>query len=329
MPEKQCHHNCKTHSAGDSSWLNVAYIQLDATGSLAAITEAGIKALDIVVFAFADSTTPYINPANLKAMQDIINKENPGTVNLLSIGGETVSTIYNPEEAISNICSQISEYNAQLKNGKISGVDLDLEHGILSEVITTLAKGFKGKGHTVSIAPQIYTINGNIDVDNPVNLIFSSGGPRNSYGEAIKLGYVDYIFAQTYNTGGFKVGEYEENKVEFFYAVAQALNNVAVKLKKIPDSTKIIIGEPANQGAGKKYTIFNPDAQTPVVPYDHKAILSQLLELVRSIQKDRQDFARISGVMMWSSNNDYMPDGWRDTYAITGGFSKYIFGAKE
>jgi hypothetical protein len=32
---------------------------------------------------------------------------------------------------------------------------------------------------------------------------------------------------------------------------------------------------------------------------------------------------------MWSSNNDYMPDAWKDIYAIKGGFSEYIFDAKD
>ncbi|MCP3966484.1 MAG: hypothetical protein GY750_03130 [Lentisphaerae bacterium] len=285
MSDKLCKNNHKDNSKNDSSWLNVAYVQLDATGSLAAITEAGIKALDIVVLAFADTTSADINPSHLKAMQDIINKENPDTINLLSIGGETVISIPDPALVISNISSQITEYNNQLKNGKITGVDLDLENGIDVTTITKLAQGFKEKGYIVSAAPQIYTSGSDIDIHVPVNLVFSSGGANNNYGIAIEHGYVDYILAQTYNTGGFKIGGYEENQVEFFYAVSQALNSVAVRLKKIPDLTKIVIGEPANQGAGGNYTIFNPYALPPVVRYDHAAILAQLLELKNSILK--------------------------------------------
>ena len=331
MSENLCHQNCEGCSTNDSSWLNVGYIQFSATASLKAIPEEGIRALDIVVFGFADFHTDKIS--HFEDIQDIINKEKPGTLNLLSIGGETVASIPSPMQAVKNICSQIEAYNAELKNGKFSGVDLDIEHGIRKSTINLLAEGFKKAGYIVSAAPQIYTERGDIDVKNPSNLIFTSGGPQNPYGEVIEKGYIDYIFAQTYNTGGFKVGGYEEHQLEFFYAVAEALNNVAVKEGRIHESTKIIIGEPANQGAGGTFTIFNPSGEErpPLRPYVHKALLDKLRKYIDSIKESKKQpgskFERISGVMMWSSNNDYMPNAepWKDYLAIVGGFSKYIF----
>jgi hypothetical protein len=329
MSNKMQNQNCEGCSTNDAAWLNVGYVQIGATASLAAITEAGVRALDIVVLAFADFKSPDIDPILLKAIQQVMDKEKAGTMNLLSIGGATVDKIPDPEQAVKNICAQISKYNTELKKGKISGVDLDLEGGITKDVITSLAKGFKEAGLTVSAAPQVYTSGQDISPDYPENLVLTSGGSANTYADAIEKGYVDYLFVQTYNSDGFKVGGYGENQVEFFMSIANALNNYAEKLGRIPKTTKIIIGEPANQGAGGECTIFNPDKKPPVVEYDHKAILIKLHESVCAVKRNLDVFPRINGVMMWSSNNDYMPDAWKDIYAIKGGFSEYIFDAKD
>lgn len=46
------------------------------------------------------------------------------------------------------------------------------------------------------------------------------------------------------------------------------------------------------------------------------------------MQADNTNFGKIAGVMVWSLNNDYMPQDWNDTYATAGAFSTIIFGAE-
>lgn len=323
MSNKMQNQNSKGCSLNDSSLQKVGYIQVGATASLKAIPKEGIEVLDIVVLAFADfnkTDTEFLEP-----IQEVMKKEKSETLNLLGIGGATVDRVPDPKLAVKNICAQIDKYNDQLEEGKISGVDLDLESGIPEDTINSLAKGFKEAGLIVSAAPQVYTGDGkNIKPGDPKNLVLTSGGPVNTYAKAIEKGYIDYLFVQIYNSGSFTVGGCQENEDIFFVTIAIALDNYAKKLGRIPKTTKIMIGEPANQGAGGEYTIFNPDAKKPVVEYNHEAILTRLQCMIYGMQH-----LRIDGIMMWSLNNDYMPKAWGDTYALEGGFSEYIFRNKS
>jgi hypothetical protein len=310
--------------------LKASYVQLDAGGSLAMITPEGIAASNIIVFAFADANASTPKAGYIDSIRSIVAQEAPNTVNLMSLGGQTVTSIANPTQAISNVDLQIKSINANLPSDKkITGVDLDLENAIPADTILQLAKGFKAKNYSVSIAPQVYTSGGDIDVKSPSNLVLTSGGSlaaQNTYGEAISAKAVDYIMVQTYNTGGFKVGGYLENQEPFVKAIAGALNN-AVSYLKIPDTTKILIGEPSNQGAGGQYTIFNPNAIWPTpAPYSQATILKAVQADIVSMQQT-SGFDRIAGFMQWSLNNDYYPAGWGDTQASPGAFSNVIFSA--
>uniref|UniRef100_UPI0018F0F2A8 glycosyl hydrolase family 18 protein n=1 Tax=Vibrio cholerae TaxID=666 RepID=UPI0018F0F2A8 len=85
---------------------------------------------NMLIFAFADTTTSAINQDYLIQIQTAINSEAAGTINLLSIGGANNSNISDSTDVstlVSNIVTQINTYNQQLQGGKISGVDLDLE----------------------------------------------------------------------------------------------------------------------------------------------------------------------------------------------------------
>jgi hypothetical protein len=311
--------------------LKASYVQLDAVGSLGMIPQAGIAASNIIVFGFADPNSSNLPSGYANSVQSIVGQEAPNTLNLLSLGGQTVTSIANPSQTVLNVDAQIKALNAVLpSNKKITGVDLDLENAIPASTILELAQGFKSKSYIVSIAPQVYTSGGDINVKSPSNLVLTSGGTlasQNTYGQAISANVVDYIMAQTYNTGGFSVGGYQENQEPFVKAVAQALNNATTQLK-IPDTTKILIGEPSNQGAGGQYTIFNPNAVWPIpATYDHGAILAALASDITSMQQATTGFEHIAGFMQWSLNNDYYPSGWGDNQAIPGGFSNAIFSA--
>lgn len=316
----------------DEPMLNVSYVQLDAAASLGAIDKSGIQASNVIIFGFADPNSTSVKSGYTDAIKNIVNQEADKTVNLYSLGGQTVASIPNPQQTVDNVIAQIQTINGSLPTDKlIKGVDLDLENGISADTIAQLAQAFKAKGYLVSIAPQVESSGGDIDVKNPVNLVLTSGGSlanQNSYGEAIKEGNVDYIMAQTYNTGGFTVGGYAENQEPFAKAIAEALNN-AVNILNIPDTTKIVIGEPSNQGAGGQYTIFNPKAAWPLpADYDQAAILGQLKKDIDSMKGD-ENFTHIAGFMQWSLNNDYMPNGWGDQQADVGAFTSAIFGAPK
>ncbi|GEM_PF-829446 len=326
-------------SVSNKSMTTVSYVQLDATGSLSAITGEGVKASNVIIFCFADPASSAANTGYLSSMKIIINQEAPGTINMLSIGGEKASAISDPSSAVSNVSAQIESYNRNLTNGTINGVDLDLENGIPAATITALAKGFKEKGLLVSVAPQVYTGNGaNVDSSNPTNLVLTSGGAlaaQSTYTPAIASGYVDYIFVQTYNTGGWTIDSLPENTVGFFKAAAKALNNCvksdcsaytgSTASACIPVGTYVVIGEPANAGAsGTLNNIFASDGSAS---YSQSTILNSLKTSIDEVIADPAIYPYYDGVMMWSLNNDYTPTGWGDLYAAAGGFSSTIYQA--
>ena len=305
------------------SMKKAAYIDMTATGSVAAIPEEGVKAANIIVFGFADVETDKANE-NFKAVLDKIEAmENPGTVNLLSVGGQNTHSFKASTTAvIHNIKSQIDQYNHVLEKNKIVGVDLDLEGPNFTPLqIKELAQGFNELGLIVSIAPQVFTTGGsNINPENPHNLAFTTGGENavmNTYKDAIESGYVDYIMFQAYNSGGFTIGGYDESQVEFMKTLSEAVTNCDY----IPKKTKVLIGEIANQKAGGEVSIFNPKKEVGS-EYNQAAILKHMQKVIPTILNDK-----VVGVMFWSLNNDYMPGAYGDTYAKKGAFSSAIFGA--
>ncbi len=327
-----------------SKLIKAAYVQLDASGSLSAISSNGYKAANVIIFGFADTSSSTTNSTYKTAIQNAINSESSGTVNLLSIGGQTVSSMSDTATIVSNITTQISAYNSELTGGKIDGVDLDLEGGFTAEQIKALASGFKTNGLKVSVAPQVYLSSGSeVDSSNPTNLVLTSGSPysnQSNYTPAIAGGYVDYVMVQTYNTSGWTIklnnNSYAENQVGFFKAVAAALNNT-VKTNCsgyesnttsicIPTSSAVVIGTVTNAGAASNSAnIFGVSAGNS---YDQASILASLESDIQTMQTDSSNYKYFAGVMMWSLNNDYYPSGWSDTSAGVGAFSSKIFGAE-
>ena len=329
-------------SVGAANILKVSYVQTGASGSLAQINNSGYQASNILVFAFADQTSTTMATAEQQAIQTAITaNSNSSTKYFLSIGGATNGpTDFNQQNVqtiVNNVVSQIQSVNQNLQGGMISGVDLDMENGIDAQTIQTLAQGFQKAGFSVSIAPQVYTISGStVDPTQPTNLAFSAGGVNNNYQLALNSGLVNYIFAQTYNTGGWTVGGYNEGQVQFVQTIAQALNNTVAPASTcnanatsssglcIPSGTPIVIGEPSNAGAsGNANNIFGV---APGTAYNQTDILNQF---VSEMQTNYSNYPAISGVMQWSLNNDYDASGFGsgDPSAGVGTFSATVFGA--
>lgn len=330
-------------NVNSGSMIKASYIDMSATGAVSLIQSQGYNAANVLIFGFADTAISTVNSGYLNIIQTAINSESAGVINLLSIGGATgdASTMTDTATVISNIDAQIQAYNNQLKNGKINGVDLDLEGGFTSAQIMALAKGFSDKGYLVSVAPQVYRSSStysNIDSSNPAGLVLTSGYPnseQSNYTPAIASGYVDYVFVQTYNTGDWTIDGYSESQVEFFQAVAKALNNMTqadcsayisdTSGVCIPDNSSIVIGTVANAaGANNEYNIFGVVAGTS---YNQETVLSKLKLGIDNMIADTSNYKYFNGVMMWSLNTDYDPTDYGDNSAKVGKFSQQIYGA--
>ncbi|AJC48467.1 hypothetical protein IB642_03285 [Allofrancisella guangzhouensis] len=329
----------------DAKYL-VAYVDLNATGSLSMITDNGWKTPNIMIFGFMDTSTDNIRMDYLNSLRDIISKErSDGCLNFISIGGAVGTSnllSQDPQVAASNIISQLSKYNTLLKNqaninSEIVGIDIDIEYvksPLSEEIITTLAKKIHEAGYLVSIAPQPSTNleeGSLVDPSNPYNLYFASQGHNNQYAQSIKKGYVDLVNLQLYNSGGdiikFK-GDITEKDPKFYRYMAEAVSNLfsedCTKSKYpicIPNGTKIILGEVVNRSAGNSNTIYGDSEGW----YNQKAIIDDLVNEVQIVLANKDNkFNHYDGLMYWSLNNDYYPSeyGNKDNYAIPGLFSE-------
>ncbi|MDY0914639.1 hypothetical protein [Rathayibacter festucae] len=319
--------------------LRVSYLQLGATGSLAQIDPAGIAASNVIVFAFADPASTAADPATLAAMQKVIDNEAKGTVNLLSLGGQTVTrdTVNTATASAvgSRLLAQITDYNAKLSGGSITGVDLDLENGIDAETISALGATVKGAGLSLAVAPQVYLSSGTeVDPASPTNLTLTSGvhdGANDQFSPLVKSGTVDYLLAQTYNTGGWTVGGAAEKDPGFFSTISRALDSAvrpdcsAATSLCIAERTKIVIGQVSNAGASG--TANNVFGGSGAAAYDQAAVLADLASQWKAMAAKPELYGHVTGVMQWSLNNDYAPAAWGDTSAVPGAFSVALFGA--
>lgn len=327
--------------AASSFPIKAAYVDIYASGAYAAIPSSGFSAPDIIIFAFADVAASTMPSILVSSIEKAMLFESPGTLNLLSLGGEfadsstfnsgTVNTIAN------NVISQINGFNST-HSIKIVGVDLDLEKGIDSATIASLATAFKNEGFIVGAAPQIFISSGtgaNIDSSNPSNLVLTSGANSagiglnfNTYQAALNTGKIDYLFVQTYNSGGFTINNVDESNISFFKNSALALNN-AVRTSCsstsicIPVSTKIVIGTVANKYAGG-FTPFMNNATAA----DQQRTLNSLLSDINSMVGNPA-FSYFAGTMVWSQNMDYAASLYNsgNTAQAPGAFNATIFGA--
>lgn len=314
-----------------SSLIKAAYVDTTAQKAYAAIPSAGFSTPNIIIFTFADVTTSSMSLDLVSYIETAMKSESAGTLNLLSLGGQYASSsTFNSgtvNSIANNIISQINSFNST-HSTKINGVDLDLEANIDGTTIASLATAFKNAGFIVSAAPQVFISSGNnIDPTNPSNLVLTSGGNVNSYQAALNTGKIDYLFVQTYNTGGFTINNVDESNVHFFKNAAQALNNVVQASCSgtaicIPASTKIVIGTVANKYAGG-FTPFTSNASAA----DQQSTLNALLSDINSMVGNSA-FSHFAGTMVWSQNMDYAATAYNPAYTAQtpGAFNTTIFG---
>ncbi|MEN9675409.1 MAG: hypothetical protein RIS76_1305, partial [Verrucomicrobiota bacterium] len=321
--------------------LKAAYVDIYASGAYAAIPSSGFSAPNIIIFAFADVSLSSMPSILVSSIEKAMSSASAGTLNLLSLGGEFAdSSTFNSgtvNQIANNVISQINGFNST-HSTKIGGVDLDLEKGIDSATITSLAIAFKNAGFIVGAAPQIFISSGtgaNIDSSNPSNLVLTSGANSagiganvNTYQAALNTGKIDYLFVQTYNSSGFTINNVDESNISFFKNSALALNNVVRTSCSstsicIPASTKIVIGTVANKYAGG-FTPFMNNATAA----DQQRTLNALLSDINSMVGNPA-FSNIGGTMVWSQNMDYAASLYNsgNTAQTPGAFNTTIFGA--
>jgi len=348
--------------------LSVGYVQLGGEHSVNATTLPynGIASCNIIVFAFAEmksgSATIFADKVSENYIDEIkyvINNAPKSTQFFLSVGGANFKPVTLTEAdnqtIVSSVYSQIEYINGIIPAGSITGVDLDMEHGVSSVTILALIEGFKKLGYKVSLAPQLVSTDGkDINSANPsINLGLATSLNSSQFNKAIQHckspNLPDYIFLQCYNSHGISVDGADEQNPEILSNVFTALNNLVHPLTNkvngpnsitnVPD-IKIAIGFPSNAGAGNKYTIYDPYMNAINVPtknksggpsYIQKNVLNNLKNQFYGPSK-KIDFTtskNVKGIMTWSLNNDYMPKWYQDNFAVRGAFCETVFGANE
>ncbi|MBX9866936.1 MAG: hypothetical protein K2Y14_08460 [Burkholderiales bacterium] len=325
--------------ASNTAAVKAAYIDFTAMGSFLQIPSSAYANLNMLVFAFADTNVDSIKTEYANEIQQVLKAQTSGTINLLSLGGETATPssfkLENVDQIVNHIVNQISNFNQQYSvNGrKIDGVDLDLENGISAAVVDALSQKFKQHNLIVTAAPQVYLSTGsNINSNAPDNMVLTSGrsdgfelSNQNVYQSALSHNSIDYLLVQPYNTRNFTVDGAPESSVHIVKNVAKALNNTVktscanASSLCIPQSTKIVVGAIANKSAGW-YSIFDDN----ITADDQKATLNELKKDLDSMQND-PSYANISGTMVWSLGRDYYLEG--KVPAAAGAFNSIIFGA--
>lgn len=320
--------NVKNTLPANGSFLKVSYVDLSAVGSLALVNPmSAYAASDIIVFAFADPSSANINNnfvSNMKAIETAA----PNAQFFLSVGGAISKQMLDGVQGGKNIATQVNTYRSL--GIRIDGVDMDFEHGEIRDVLVSFAQSLKGNTHllNLSVAPQLVNLdrglcsNGidtsSLVADGAQCLGLSSGGINDAYEGVVSSTYnqyVNYIFAQAYNTPDFTINGYNETNVEFYTAAATALHQYALRYNP---NIKIAIGEPANRAAGSPAgTIYGSSPN-----YNQASILSQLKQQINASLST----PNIVGTMMWSTNADYDPADYGDVSAKQGAYTTTIFG---
>ncbi|KJZ16486.1 hypothetical protein TW85_00030 [Marinomonas sp. S3726] len=280
----------------------VGYIDCAAIGAVSDITPEQMKAYNVVIFCFAnaDGSIPTTPP-----YQDFINEvvrlkqlQAPGTINLLSIGGEIGTAEIGPnavDKTVNNLMASIHEL-------ELEGIDLDIEQAGLpiNDILglsRLLRKSLDNISGFLTCAPILAGTN-----ETP-SLNTANGGP--SWAPVLGLDGVifDAINVQAYNSGmdyvysdpanGDLVSETSANIVRAAYDALQKRGN-------IHPQSRIVIGVPCDEASANEHSnCWNPDT-----PANETA--DTLVQNVQEIKRGDYgiDKAAFGGLMTWSISND-------------------------
>ncbi|MGR5149801.1 glycosyl hydrolase family 18 protein [Photobacterium alginatilyticum] len=279
--------------------LMVGYLQ--SWSSNVTFTQAAECGYNAIVLAFGEIDGSTVNiydgffaaahtPELLK--QDISNAKEKGAKQiLLSVGG--ANNTYNPggvpvNELAGNIVSFLNEYG-------FTGIDFDLEIEGDGAYLDELCQSLKSiePALIITAAPQLNQ--GAHETD----LILVSSGNCRMYDQAVNNHRFDYLFIQAYNNPWPVINNTQETDVEF---ISNSFINLTTT---IPNSTKIVIGEPADrQAAGT--SIFTV-AEVP----------DNIYQLIHDQYETIYSNPQFGGAMVWSINLDAQ-NGYQFVNALKG-----------
>jgi len=294
-------HAYKKTNVNSGKWPEnamVGYIDLASAGAVALITPKQLTEYSVVVFGFADDDGK-IGTDQLNQIKKMITMEKSGTINLLSIGGEHAHNIKINGDTVENL------YYA-VKEAGVDGVDFDVENITDAPGLVTLADMLRdkfGKDYFITAAPQLAGSS-----DNP-GLYVAAAGVEWDF----TTGVYDAIFVQAYNSGvaltypnpldgGKLVNESDPD------IVAAAYDSLEKK-GKVNKNTKLLIGIPANAGAGTVHgNVWN--FRKDKTGWDEA--VDQISKSLKAIYENEKgiDGKQFGGMMVWSLGNDAMPDGY-------------------
>jgi chitinase len=285
------------------STANVAYIDTTAAGSFSNIIDQNIKDYNVMVFGFANSDGS-LSSQTLSSIKSIKSMEAPGTLNIISFGGETAQNLNLDASTIANLQKTLIEND-------IDGIDLDIEQSSISaSTIASFAHNLRnaiGTNKALVAAPIL------AGTPESPSLNIPNGGQDIT--SAFSGNDFDAILVQAYNSGtnftykdpisGQFVNEGSPNIIQASYDSLQ-------KSSKINPSTKIVIGIPANPGGAP--TASNIWAQ----PNNANDVVNSIKSNLNNIKNNQSSInnSQFGGLMVWSLNTDFMPDAYPSSYGV-------------
>lgn len=263
----------------------IGYVDLSATGSASLVsTVENLHNMNVIIFGFLpDSPTSL---PNSEVVNQIINAEAPGTINLVSIGGDPSTQASITQVDVPAIMNFLSTYNM------FDGVDLDIEHvnssfsaSAFMSSINDLASKLHSQGKFLTAAPAIVVNGGTATFQIPTT--------AQNVNMWIQSGDFDAVTVQAYN--GFS----DEENTTIISELFNDIKNSSIVNK----NTKIIIGIPSNSGGTQgapsiwgKFNLWNSG-------HSLAAIVNGIAEELQKLINEPQ----FGGLSAWSLNSDAMP----------------------
>ncbi|MFT4908290.1 MAG: chitinase [Oleispira sp.] len=289
----------------DKQWPKTAmvgYIDCSAIGMVDSVQAEQVQAYNVVIFGFAnpDGTIPSsgLFQGLTKTVQKIKDMESPGTVNLLSVGGEGGAVKISADEVevtVNNLMTSIATL-------ELDGIDLDIESSETQiDDIFTFAKLLRSSLDVVngflSCAPVLAGSNDVPTLNTPGGSSWAEVyGPEGVVFDAINVQAYNsgssFLFADPGNNDQL-VSEASPDIVRAAYSALQQRGNINV-------NSRIVIGVPCNINAA------NPQSNCWSDDSSQAEIAQSLIDNVVQIQQGHYDMdpSVFGGLMSWSITND-------------------------
>lgn len=273
----------------------VGYVDMTATGSMAAITADQVQAYNVIIFGFANADGT-VNSTDMQGAQAVIDMETEGTINMISLGG-AAGTVDLSQTTVDNLVQTLQTYS-------LDGVDLDIEDGSvtigdLTPFVTELQSALSGS-YLLTMAPILAGTPDapTLNIPGGVSLepIYSQPG-------------FDAILVQAYNSGTYfsypLPSDPSQNVNEADPNIISAAYNALQQNGGIDSSNAIVIGIPTNAGgAPSESNLWDTSDYSAIPP-----VISQNLQDISTGQYGI-DASQFGGLMAWSLNTDADPNDY-------------------